>query len=610
MTLLNLENGINNIKRISLKLPSKSGVYKMISVRNEILYVGKAKNLTKRVKSYANPMKLNYRLQKMVSLVDKVDFIITKNEAYALLLEASLIKEIKPKFNILLKDDKTYPYITLRKSHEWCQIKKHRGKKIDGDKYYGPFASVYHVNNTLDTLQKVFPIRTCTDFELENRNRPCIQYEIKRCTAPCTKLISKNDYNKIVDNLESFLLGKENKVLKNLIIEMHKLSENLDYEKAAFYRDKIRSLEKINQSNNKEANNLASADFFCLTKINNMYAVEIIFFRNGRNYGSNTHYPYVYKEEDSESLLGKFIVQFYNNNKNIPAKIFTSKEVNEKNLLQKALEIQNKNKVVIITPNTTSNIKIIEEGLAKAKKNLADKISKNSNVRELHAQIKKRFNLSKNINKIEVYDNSHYSGKEAVGSYIVADQNGFLKKEYRKFNIKEAATNDDYGMMKEVLKRRFKSEEFKSFPDLVIIDGGLGQLSMAKLIFKELNIKSVELIAVSKGKLRNSENEVFYNFLGENIYIKKSEPIFYYILRLRDEAHRYAITNHRIKRNKNIFRSEIDNIENIGPKRKKNLILYFGSLQEVKKADLKQLEKVPGINKNIAKVIYNYFRVN
>ena len=610
MTLLNLENGINNIKKISLKLPSKSGVYKMISVRNEVLYIGKAKNLTKRVRSYANPMKFNYRLQKMVSLVNKVDFIITKNEAYALLLEASLIKEIKPKFNILLKDDKTYPYITLRKSHEWCQIKKHRGKKIDGDKYYGPFASVYHVNNTLDTLQKVFPVRTCTDYELENRKRPCIQYEIKRCSAPCTKLISKNDYNKIVDNLESFLLGKKNKVLKNLIIEMHKLSENLDYEKAAFYRDKIRSLEKINQFNNKEANNLASADFFCLTKINNMYAVEIIFFRNGRNYGSNTHYPYVYKEEYSESLLDKFIVQFYNNNKNVPAKIFTSSEVNEKNLLQKALEIQNKNKVVIKTPNTTSNIKIIEEGLAKAKKNLADKISKNSNVRELHAQIKKRFNLSKNINKIEVYDNSHYAGKEAVGSYIVADKNGFLKKEYRKFNINEAATNDDYGMMKEVLKRRFKSKDLKAFPDLVIIDGGLGQLSIAKLIFKELKIQSVELIAVSKGKFRNSENEIFYNFSGEKIYIKKSEPIFYYMLRLRDEAHRYAITNHRIKRSKNIFRSEIDNIENIGPKRKKNLILYFGSLQEVKKADLKQLQKVPGINKNIAKVIYNYFRVN
>ena len=610
MTLLNLEKGIKNIKRISLKLPSKSGVYKMISVKNEILYVGKAKNLTKRVRSYANPMKLNYRLQKMVSLVDSVDFIITKNEAYALLLEASLIKEIKPKFNILLKDDKTYPYIALRRSHEWCQIKKHRGKKNDGDKYYGPFASVYHVNNTLDTLQKVFPIRTCTDYEIENRKRPCIQYEIKRCTAPCTRLISKNDYNKIVDNLESFLVGKESKVLKNLINEMNKLSENLNYEKAAFYRDKIRSLEKINQSNNKESNNLASADFFCLTSINNMYAVEIIFFRNGRNFGSNTHYPYVYKEEDSKSLLGKFIIQFYSNNKNVPAKIFTSSEVNEKDLLQTALEIKNKSKVTIRVPNTTSNIKIIEEGLAKAKKNLADKISKNSNVRELHAQIKKKFNLSKIINKIEVYDNSHYSGKEAVGSYIVADQNGFLKKEYRKFNIKEASTNDDYGMMKEVLKRRFKIEEFKAFPDLVIIDGGVGQLSMAKLIFEELNIQSVELIAVSKGKLRNSENETFYNFLGEKIYIKKSEPIFYYMLRLRDEAHRYAITNHRIKRDKNIFRSEIDNIENIGPKRKKNLILYFGSLHEVKKADLKQLQKVPGISQNVAKAIYNYFRIN
>ena len=608
MSLLSLEKGIENIKKIVANLPSNSGVYKMISIRNEVLYVGKAKNLNKRVKSYSNPMKLNYRLQKMVSLIEKIDFIITKNEAYALLLEASLIKELKPKFNILLKDDKTYPYITLRKSHKWCQIKKHRGKKIDGDKYYGPFASVYHVNNTLDTLQKIFPIRTCTDHEIENRKRPCIQYEIKRCTAPCTQLINITDYNKIVQNLESFLLGKENKVLKNLIVEMNILSESMHYEKAATFRDKIRSLEKINQSNNKESNNLISADFFCITNIENTFAIEIIFFRNGKNFGSNTHYPYVYKEEDSRSLLSKFIAQFYNNNENIPNKIFISCDIREKKLLQKALQIKNKNKVEIKLAKTSGYIKIITQGLRTAKTNLANKMSNLSNVKKLHNQLQCRFKIPKKIKKIEVYDNSHFSGKEAIGSYIVADENGFLKKEYRKFNIREASSNDDYGMMKEVLTRRFNIQKFKSFPNLVIVDGGLGQLSVAKSVFEELKIKSVYIIAISKGKMRNSSNEIFYNVLGDKIYLEKTEPLFYYMLRLRDEAHRFAITTHRNKRNKNIFRSEIDNIENIGPKRKKNLILYFGSLEEIKKAEINQLQKVPGINKNVAESIYNYFK--
>ncbi|OUU61724.1 MAG: excinuclease ABC subunit C [Alphaproteobacteria bacterium TMED62] len=608
MSLLNLERGIKNIKKIASNLPFNSGVYKMISSKNEVLYVGKAKNLNKRVKSYSNPMKLNYRLQKMVSLIEKVDFIITKNEAYALLLEASLIKELKPKFNILLKDDKTYPYITLRKSHKWCQIKKHRGKKIVGDRYYGPFASVYHVNNTLDTLQKIFPIRTCTDHEIENRKRPCVQYEIKRCTAPCTKLINITDYNKIVENLESFLLGKENKVLKNLMVEMHSLSESLHYEKAATFRDKIRSLEKINQSNNKESNNLISADFFCITNIKNMFAIEIIFFRNGKNFGSNTHYPYVYREVDSKSLLSKFIAQFYNKNENIPRKIFISCDIKEKKLLQEALQIKNNNKVEIKLATTSSNIKIITEGMKTAKINLANKISNQSNIKEFHNQIQYRFKLSKNIRKIEVYDNSHFSGKEAIGSFIVANENGFLREEYRKFNIKEASSNDDYGMMKEVLTRRFNIQKFKSFPDLVIVDGGLGQLSVAKSVFKELKIETVCIIAISKGKIRNASNEIFYNISGEKVYLKSSEPLFYYMLRLRDEAHRFAITTHRNKRNKNIFKSEIDNIENIGPKRKKNLILYFGSLEGIKKAEINQLLKVPGINKNVAVSIYNYFK--
>ena len=604
-----LNKGISIIKRVSSKLPKKSGVYKMISINNEILYIGKAKDLSKRVKSYSNPMRLNYRLQTMVSLVRSVDFIITKNEAYALLLEASLIKEVKPKFNILLKDDKSYPYIILRKSHKWCQIKKHRGKRSKGNTYFGPFASVYHVNNTLDTLQKIFPIRTCSDHEIENRLRPCIQYQIKRCSAPCTNLIKIEDYNSIVQDLNSFLLGNSNKVMKKLLKDMNTYSEDLKFEKAGVIRDKIRSLEKINRSNNHSWNSIVSADIFCITILNEIVAIEVIFFRNSRNFGSNTHYPVTSNGSSLAQVLNKFIVQFYNRNKP-PKNIFTSIEVEEKKLLEQALSIKSKEIIQVSNPKKNILKKIMEEGTNKAERNLADKIAQNIKVKELHEILSFKFNLKRKISKIEVYDNSHFSGKEAIGSFIVTDNTGYIKKEYRKFNIKEAATNDDYGMMKEVLTRRFQGKDINCYPDLIIVDGGLGQLSVAKNVFTSLNIKNVNLLSISKGRMRNANNENFYDINGTKISLSRTEPLFYYLQRLRDEAHRYAISNHRMKREKEFFKSEIDLIEGIGPKRKKNLLLYFGSLNEIKKANSEKLEKVPGINKKIAETIYNYFKIN
>ena len=609
MSKSQLDSGINIIKKISKELPKRSGVYKMISLNNEVLYIGKAKNIAKRVSSYANPMRLNYRLQKMVSLVNSIDFIVTKNEAYALLLEATLIKEIKPKFNILLKDDKSYPYIVLRKSHKWSQVKKHRGKKNKEDIYFGPFASVYHVNNTLDTLQKIFPIRTCSDHEVENRLRPCIQYQIKRCSAPCTNLIELEEYNTIVQNLNSFLLGKSNKVMHKLLIDMNTQSKNLNYEKAGVLRDKIRSLEKINQSSNQVGKNDISADIFCITQINDIVAIEIIFVRNSRNFGSNTHYPFTLNMPSLPQVLNKFIVQFYNRNK-VPHKIYTSIEIAERKLLEQALNIKSQEFIKVSVPKESILKKIIEVGTNKAKKNLANKIALNTKTKKLHDLLAEKFHFKKEIFKIEVYDNSHFSGKEAIGSFIVADNTGYRKKEYRKFNIKEAATNDDYGMMKEVLTRRFLGKETSSFPDLIIIDGGLGQLSVAKKVLTTLNIKNVEMISISKGKLRNSSNETFYDIKGNKISLSKTEPLFYYLQRLRDEAHRFAITNHRTKREKEFFKSEMDYIDKIGPKRKKNLILYFGSLNELKRASLEKLEKVPGINKKIAETIYNYFNIN
>lgn len=603
----NLERGISVLKKYSKVAPSKSGVYKMLSVKSEILYVGKAKELNKRLRSYTNPNGFNFRLQRLISLVNKVEFIITNDEANALLLEASLIKEIKPKFNILLKDDKSYPYISIRSSHPWAQIKKHRGKKNNKDHYFGPFASVYHVNITLDTLQKIFPLRTCSDFEILNRKRPCLQYQIKRCSAPCTGYIDKDKYQTLVNDTKNYLSGKDRKIIDKLILQMNAASRSQNYEEAANLRDKIRSLEKVSISNKRVWQSIKSADIFCISKINKYSAIEVIFCRNGQSFGSITHFPINDEYESSENILSKFIMQFYNTQK-IPEKIIISHKLKEIELLQKALHIKSKKNVKILIPCNNSHKAVISDGLKKAKESLAIAIAKKEKTMTLHKNILTKFNFKNNIEKIEVYDNSHFAGKEALGSFIVANTKGFEKSEYRKFNIKHANTQDDYSMMTEVIRRRLKQEN--NLPDLIIIDGGKGQLSSVLKVFKELSIKNINIISISKGKMRNSNNERFYEQSGKEIFIDRTDPVFYYLQRLRDEAHRYAITNHKILRKKNQFKSEIDSIEEIGPKRKKNLLLYFGSVNEIKRADVESLLKVPSINRKTAEKIFHYFQGN
>ena len=601
-----LEIGINTLKKASLSLPRDCGVYKMISRSSEVLYIGKAKNLNKRVLSYANPLKLNFRIQKMVSLITKVDHIITENEALALLLEANLIKEIKPKFNILLKDDKTYPNITIRTSHEWPQLKKHRGKKKRGDAYYGPFASAFHVNYTINALQKIFPLRTCSDHEIQNRKRPCIQYQIKRCSAPCVSLINKKKYLLIVKELQSYMSGKNKAIISNLISKMNNLSINMKYEEAAIIRDKVRALDKLNIKEKKEWKAIDTADIFCIVQIAKHIAIEIFFCRNGHSFGSNTHFISDELEENLNVVLYKFIVQFYNN-KIVPKKIIVSENLEESELLEKALSIIAKKNVKITTSYDHSSAYLLEEGLKKAKINLADKIAKKEKIRSLNDALRKRFNIKNYLNRIEVYDNSHFSGKEAIGSYVVANEKGFQNSDYRKFNIKRANTKDDYSMLSEVLTRRFNN--VKNYPDLIVIDGGKGQLSIAIKKLKELGINNTHIISISKGKMRNASNERFYNFNGKEIKISKTDPLFYYLQRLRDEAHRYVINNHRTLRKKNTFSSELDLVSDIGPKRKKSLILYFGSIKEIKNAKLETIKKVPGINDNVAEKVYNYFHI-
>ncbi len=606
MIFSDFNNGIKVLKKVSSSIPKKSGVYKMLSLKNEILYVGKAKNLKKRLTSYINPSKLNYRLQKMISMIRKIEYIVTENEALALLLEANLIKEIKPKFNILLKDDKSYPNISIRVSHEWPQLKKHRGKKNKNDIYYGPFASAGHVNLTINTLQKIFPLRTCSDYEIQNRIRPCIQYQIKRCVAPCVSLIEKDKYLLIVRELQNYMNGKDKTVINQLISKMNVYSKDLKYEEAAQIRDKVRALENISLDQKKEWKEIHTADIFCITLINKLVAIEAIFCRNGHSFGSNTHFLSNQLDERPSEILNKFLVQFYNN-KTVPNKIIISHLPEEMELLEEALSISRHQKVRITLPYDISSERVVKEGLNCAKTNLANRIAKKERVRSLNQMLQHKFKIKKDLNRIEVYDNSHFSGKEAIGSYIVANDKGFLNSDYRKFNIKNANTKDDYSMLTEVLSRRFKN--IKNNPDLLIIDGGKGQLSVAIKKIKELSLTKIHIIAISKGKMRNASNERFFNYDGTEVKISKIDPLFYYLQRLRDEAHRYAINNHRTLRKKNTFLSELDLVSDIGPKRKKSLLLHFGSVREIKNAKLEELKKVPGINDNIAEKVYNYFNL-
>tara|TARA_B100001248_G_scaffold226451_1_gene184454 strand:- start:44 stop:1849 length:1806 start_codon:yes stop_codon:yes gene_type:complete len=595
--------GIENIKNTLKKLPNSSGIYKMISAKNEILYIGKAKNLYKRVSSYTNPMGLNNRLQKMISLIDKVEYITTEDETKALLLEASLIKEIKPKFNILLKDDKSYPNIEFRIGHKWPQIKKHRGKKNDLHCYFGPFASAYHVNVTIDTLQKIFSLRTCSDHELQNRKRPCIQYQIQRCSAPCTNQISNKDYKDIVDNLLSYMNGKDKNLINDLITKMNMASKDLNYERAANLRDKIRSLEKTNYNFNNVYKNIKEADIFSVARISNNVAVEVTFCRNNQNFGSNTHFIESKIEDNLKIILQKFIVQFYNT-QSIPKDIIISHDVYQRELLKKAFFLKSKSKVKISLAHDSNTKQIIKESTKKAEISLAKKLAEVEKTKYLLKSLKIKFNFLNDIKSIEVYDNSHFSGKDAVGSYIVANKDGFLKDKYRKFNIKFSNTRDDFAMMQEVLTRRINHG---NLPDLLIIDGGKGQLSMVKEVLVKYKLTKINLISISKGKNRNAENERFFCENGREVTIERNDPLFYYLLRLRDEAHRYAINNHKILRRKKLFTSEIDFIRNVGAKRKKNLLLFFKNIDELKNASFEKLCKVPGINKEIAMEIYNFF---
>ena len=597
-------------KKITL-ISKNPGVYRMLGKKNEILYVGKAKNLPNRLKNYISEKNLPIRTERMLSQTKNIEITTTSNESEALLLEANLIKKHKPKFNILLRDDKSFPYIFIGKNEKWPQLIKHRGKKTREGHYFGPFASVGSANRTIKTLQKIFLLRVCDDSIFKKRQRPCILYQIKRCSAPCMGYVDHNSYKKLVDNSIKFLSGKTRNIQKDLSKQMDEASNELDYEKAAVLRDRIKALTQIQSSQNVNATNLSEADVIAVYKELGKSCVQVFFFRSKQNWGNQSFFPKHDPDEDLSKILSSFIMQFYEN-KNVPKLIVLNKEISDQKLIENTLELKENKSVSIKVARKGNELKISTMAEKNAKEALTRKVYETESNRNLFEELSNKFSLKSNINLIEVYDNSHIQGSNSVGALITFGSEGFIKKRYRKFNIKsENIKNDDYAMLKEVLFRRFSkvikdTENTLSLPDLVLIDGGKGHYSVARKTINELGLYDIPIIAIAKGKFRNSGNETFF-FENKTFKFSRNDPILFFLQRLRDEAHRFAVSAHRDKRIKGMKKSLLDQIGGIGKIRKKTLLNHFGSARAVESASLDELKSIDGIELSIAKKIHNFF---
>ena len=597
-------------KKITL-ISKNPGVYRMLGKKNEILYVGKAKNLPNRLKNYISEKNLPIRTERMLSQTKNIEITTTSNESEALLLEANLIKKHKPKFNILLRDDKSFPYIFISKNEKWPQLIKHRGKKTREGHYFGPFASVGSANWTIKTLQKIFLLRVCDDSIFKKRQRPCILYQIKRCSAPCMGYVDHNSYKKLVDNSIKFLSGKTRNIQKDLSKQMDTASNELDYEKAAVLRDRIKALTQIQSSQNVNATNLSEADVMAVYKESGKSCVQVFFFRSKQNWGNQSFFPKHDPDEDLSKILSSFIMQFYEN-KNVPKLIVLNKEISDQKLIENTLELKENKSVSIKVARKGNELKISTMAEKNAKEALTRKVYETESNRNLFEELSNNFSLKSNINLIEVYDNSHIQGSNSVGALITFGSEGFIKKRYRKFNIKsENIKNDDYAMLKEVLFRRFSkvikdTENTLSLPDLVLIDGGKGHYSVARKTINELGLYDIPIIAIAKGKFRNSGNETFF-FENKTFKFSGNDPILFFLQRLRDEAHRFAVSAHRDKRIKGMKKSLLDQIGGIGKIRKKTLLNHFGSARAVESASLDELKSIDGIELSIAKKIHNFF---
>ena len=609
--------GIDVIKDNLKRLPSKPGVYRMFGEHDDVLYIGKARDLKARVSNYARLGGHTQRIARMISMTKRMEFVVTETETEALLLEASLIKSLKPRFNVLLRDDKSFPYILIRRDHEAPQIKKYRGSKMDQGDYFGPFASAGSVMRTLDTLQKAFLLRTCEDSVYSVRTRPCMLHQIKRCAAPCVDLISTEDYQALADQAADFLRGKGADLQKRLAADMEAAAEEMEFERAARLRDRIRALAHVRASQDVNPEDIEEADVFAIEMDGGVSCVQVFFIRAGQNWGATAHYPRHEREQTPEEVLSAFLVQFYD--KRPPPKlILVNKLPNQAELIGEALELKAGRKVEVRRPERGGKKDLVAQASRNAGEALSRKLAETASQARLLAEVAKVFELDASPDRIEIYDNSHIQGSNAVGGMVVAGPEGFMKNAYRKFNIKDTAIEpgDDYGMMREVMRRRFsralkEREEGNgaNWPDLVLIDGGLGQLNAVIEALAEIGVtpEDVNLVSIAKGVDRNAGREQFFRPGRAPFKLPETAPVLYYLQRLRDEAHRWAIGAHRAKRSAAIKSSPLDEIEGVGPARKKALLHHFGSAKGVSRAKVADLMAVEGVSEALAERIWGHF---
>src|SRR5215472_14862591 len=603
--------------------PSRPGVYRMLDARGDVLYVGKAKNVKKRIAAYARPTGLDTRIERMIAATRSVEFVVTRTETEALLLEANLIKRLRPRFNVVFRDDKSFPYILITSDHWAPQILKHRGARTRQGRYYGPFASAGAVNRTINALERAFLLRSCSDSYFEARTRPCLLYQIKRCSAPCTREIDFAGYSELVKEANEFLSGRSQSVQTQLADEMDNASTTLDFERAAIYRDRLSALSAIQSHQGINPRSIEEADVFAVHQAGGYSCVEVFFFRTGQNWGNRAYFPKADRAIASDEVLSAFLAQFYDD-KPPPRLILVSHEFGERALLAEALSAKSGRKVEVSKPNRGERKELVQHALANARGALARKLADTSSQQKLLGAMTEVFSLPRKPRRIEVYDNSHISGSNAVGAMIVAGPEGFRKNQYRKFNIRSAdlAPGDDYGMMREVLQRRFKrlleessrtatdandDHEDSPWPDLVLIDGGQGQLKVAQEILAALSVTDVPLVAIAKGPDRDAGRETFFVAGRDPFKLPPRDPLLYFIERLRDEAHRFAIGSHRARRKKDIREAGLQEIPGIGPTRKRALFRHFGTVKAIERASLPDLAQVPGVSAETARKIYDFF---
>ena len=611
-----IQTGVAAIRNVLGTLPLRPGVYRMHDAKGDVLYVGKARALKNRVSNYTQVDRLTKRLQRMVAQTRSMTIVTTNNEAEALLLEAQLIKRYRPPYNVLLRDDKSFPFILLRADHEFPRIQKHRGARRSKGDYYGPFASAGSVNNTLNALQKLFLLRSCTDAFFKTRDRPCLLFQIKRCSAPCVGRIDEAGYGELVSDAKKFLDGKATDVQAKLGGQMEAAAQAMDFELAALLRDRLKALTFIQGTQFINAEGIGDADIFAMACKDGVIGIEAFFIRGGQNWGHRSFFPGHVAEVPEDEVLSSFLTQFYEEVP--PARtVFVDRELPEAELLAEVMSTQAGRKVELSVPQRGTRRRLLDQAKRNAEEALDRRLAESTTQARLLREVAELFDLPEPPDRIEVYDNSHIQGTNALGAMVVAGPEGFRKGQYRKFNIrnKETIPGDDFGMMREVFTRRFGRQleeapdrDDATWPDLVLIDGGRGQLNAAKAVMEDLGIEDVCLVGVAKGPNHGREGrEVFHMLDGREFQLPVNAPVLFYLQRLRDEVHRFAIGAHRDKRSKAIGVSPLDDVPGIGPARKKALLMHFGTARAVRNASLEDLQKAPGVSKTMAQGLYDFF---